>query len=532
MDEEKNNVDAAGGNADTSNNNGSNLQREAPESLQRPTFINPKGDLKEAKRRLSDIITELDPPVFFNLGGRITRIKGYELDSLGTMGVRSVFDERVRCLKENDKGAPTIIYPPSEIAQAISATPELFGVQELKYFTNVPTIFPDGTIAKEAGYYPDHKAYYTGKFTCENVPGDPTAEDVQNAIETIYDVLCDFPFLEQSDRVHVLALLLSLSGRLLIDGCIPPFMISASTAGTGKSKLTDVVSLITQGFVSGKAVWPTNEDEMNKQLITQLASGNRYIIFDNVNGKIDSGTFAAFTTSQIYEGRYLGGNKKAKLDNYAVVTLTANNPTMSQEVARRFITIDLMAQDARPEDRTGFKHSNLIRYVLDNQAKLLASVLTLWKYWICQGKPRSKHQLGSFEIWSETVGGVLELVGIPGFLANRERVREKVDVESEMWNDFVTEWHRIHGSNLVTATQIYELCRYDVQPPHELDFIATSPNERDEMLLGDVILPAMTQRAAVSRIGRALANKINGTFNAYRICLGGKQNGVKRYFLS
>lgn len=531
---EKNNADAGSNSVDKRNDN-DKLHREAPKSLPkmpkgidtRPTFVNPKGDLNKAKRLLAEIISGLEPPVFFSLGGRITRTKGYELEALGTMGIRSVLDECIYCAKLNDKGERVTIYPPSEIAQAISATPELFGVPELKYLTNVPTILPDGTITETTGYYPEHKAYYTGKFPCGGIPDNPTEEDVRAAVETIEDILCDFPFVDQ-DKAHIFALLLSLTGRLLIDGSIPPFMISAATAGTGKSKLTDLVSIITQGFVSGKATWPSNEDEMNKQLITHLASGSRYIIFDNVNNKLDSATFASFTTSQIYEGRYLGSNKRAKLDNFATVVLTANNPTMSQEVARRFITVDLIALGSCPEDRTGFKHPNLIQYVRDNQPKLLAATLTLWRYWHCKGKPLSKHQLGSFEAWSERIGGVLGLIGIPGFLANRERVRQRTDVESEECTDFVEAWFETYGTKLVTATQLYDLCIHEIKHAN-LAFMCS--DEREEVLLPNVILRGRGQRSAVTSLGGFIKSKANSTFSLYTICTGEKRNNVSHYFL-
>ena len=47
--------------------------------------------------------------------------------------------------------------------------------------------------------------------------------------------------------------------------------------------------------------------------------------------------------------------------------------------------------------------------------------LTSSTIWIAAGKPPGKQTLGMFEAWVETVGGIFDVIEVPGLLANAKQ---------------------------------------------------------------------------------------------------------------
>ena len=53
---------------------------------------------------------------------------------------------------------------------------------------------------------------------------------------------------------------------------------------------------------------------------------------------------------------------------------------------------------------------------------------------------RGVTNLGGYESYSETMGGILEVAGIPGFLGNADRVYAEADRETTTWAEFCATW--------------------------------------------------------------------------------------------
>ena len=106
---------------------------------------------------------------------------------------------------------------------------------------------------------------------------------------------------------------------------------------------------------------------------------------------------------------------------------------------RRCYSIRLDAKHSKPFRRTGFRHENLRAWVTENRGRLIAALLTIARYWFTQGRPKPANvrPVGSYESWCEIVGGILEVVGIDGFLGNADAMFEQSDVEAAQWEAFV-----------------------------------------------------------------------------------------------
>ena len=55
--------------------------------------------------------------------------------------------------------------------------------------------------------------------------------------------------------------------------------------------------------------------------------------------------------------------------------------------------------------------------------------------------------MGSFEAWRHVVGGVLDVAGVPGFLANRRRKGIDQDEETAAWLTFLVAWRGAFGGS-------------------------------------------------------------------------------------
>jgi len=131
---------------------------------------------------------------------------------------------------------------------------------------------------------------------------------------------------------------------------------------------------------------------------------------------------------------------------------------MSKEISRRSVRIRLVPNQEKPWERpaSDFKHPDLRWWVKENRGQLVWAALVLIQSWVVAGMPRSARRLGSFEQWSEVMGGILENAGIAGFLENRENQHEALDVETNWMSLFVQKWHKAFGTTEVSARQLYE----------------------------------------------------------------------------
>jgi putative DNA primase/helicase len=87
---------------------------------------------------------------------------------------------------------------------------------------------------------------------------------------------------------------------------------------------------------------------------------------------------------------------------------------------RRILRIRLNAPSDQPWRREGFRHPDLMISVRANRARLVAACLILCQNWASGGRPLRARSLGSFETWGQTLGGILHVAGVPGFLGNLE----------------------------------------------------------------------------------------------------------------
>ena len=439
-----------------------------------------------------------DPPLLFRYGGLPTRI---EQDDEETPVSRALTDDRlrhelarsarwVRWVRREGEFQRRPAFPPMVVVRDMLAKSNV-PLPVLTAIIEAPSFGRDGSLHNEPGYHPTGHTFYAPRpgFEVPTVPAQPTPSEVDRAKRIILDdLLGDFPFVNDSERVHAVELLILPFVRALIDGPTPLHLIEKPAPGTGATLLTDVLIYPATGRPIAAMTEGRDEDEWRKRLTAKLRTGSPAVLIDNLKRPLVSASVAAAITSTVWEDRILGTSDTTRLPVRCAWIATGNNPTLSSEIARRTVRIRLDAKRDRPWLRDRFRHPELRQWVSAYRHELVAAALTVVQAWIAAGKPAptGSSALGMFESWSRVMGGILQVAGIPGFLSNLSDFYESTDTEGEMVRSFLAAWWEQYQDKELGVADLYRLC---------------SSEDGRILDLGDG-----TERSQKTRLGKLLAD--------------------------
>jgi hypothetical protein len=363
----------------------------------------------------------------------------------------------------------------------------------------MPIQSEQGEVIVTPGFHPASGVYYLAPPDLEllELKAEPTPDEIQHAVELIDDLVCDFPFADDSARAHMFAFVLTIIVRDTIAGPTPLFVFEAPAPGTGKSLLMEVLSylLLRDGCLH---LPPTADDEeFSKKLTSAFMSGETLITWDNVED-LRVPALKRALTGTIWTDRVLGVTEHRTWPIRAVFAATTNNPTWDAEMLRRTVSIRLDAGVERPHLRSGFRHHPIQEYVQAARSDLVRAFLTLAQ---AAGMEQDADApvLGGFEAWSRRISAILKRAGVTGFLANREAVElEQVDTEHSAWLSFVERWRRQFADQWVTLRDLLPLAQ-DV----EGFYLGRSDKER----------------AQLTSLGMGLRKRRGAIIRGYRIAI-------------
>jgi hypothetical protein len=170
----------------------------------------------------------------------------------------------------------------------------------------------------------------------------------------------------------------------------------------------------------------------------------------------------------------------------------------------------LDAKVDRPWMRSGFRHGDLHGWAKEHRGELIWAALTLVQAWLAAGRPPGGAALGSFENWAATLGGILSVAGVPGFLANLRDLYEKSDEDTGEWQAFLELWWERHKDHPLKTQDL---------------FLLATEAELLDSVLGD-----KNERSQKTRLGRALGKKRDRVIGEYRIEAGGRDHKTRNVF--
>lgn len=359
-----------------------------------------------------------------------------------------------------------------------------------------PVFDPEGNLCADQGYHKGLKAWLELDFELALPENKPTSKQSKRALEIIEDeFLGDFPFVDKASKAHAIALGLLPFVRPMIQGPTPLHLVTAPVPRTGKTKLVISLALGTTGALPSMCPPSSDEEEWRKKITSTLIRYPQIVLIDNLptNKPMDNSYLASVLTLDTWEDRILGASENIKLPNSTAWAATGNNPSMTSELVDRSAWIQLDPKVPDPSQRGGFKHEQIEQWTKEHRPMLCLAFLTLVQNWIVKGKPQfKKRRLGGFESWAQTIGGILEAIGVEGFLINHKILKLRSDNETNEWGGFVSTWWNKFSAEPLGVAELFNLCEAN----DLLNQVRGSNSERSQRI----------------KLGRALSTQLDRTF--------------------
>ena len=289
----------------------------------------------------------------------------------------------------------------------------------------------DGSILDTPGYDAATGVLYEPRQSFPEVPTAPTWEQVEAARDQLLDIAVDFPFAQECHRAAWLAGLLTPFARFAYEGYTPFFLVDATTAGSGKGTLVDVVSVLVSGGEATRMSHSPSREEEEKRVASMLLTGDLLICVDNISKPFGSDIFDMLITGKTFSPRLLGTNTMLRLTNSSIWWGNGNNVKIKEgaDTTRRTLHMRLEPKEEAPDLRDDFKHPNLIEHVLTHRPQLVTAALTILRAYML-ARPTAGIKLRSwksFDEWGQVVRGAVVYVGLPDPYEAHELFRSSSD---------------------------------------------------------------------------------------------------------
>jgi putative DNA primase/helicase len=116
----------------------------------------------------------------------------------------------------------------------------------LNGIVQAPFLRIDGSLCETPGYDPASKLLFKAEGLFPPVPHQPSRAEALKALALLEDLISTFPFVGKADRSVALAAILTTMDRRSM-ATAPLFAFNSPVAGTGKSKLVDLCSILATG---------------------------------------------------------------------------------------------------------------------------------------------------------------------------------------------------------------------------------------------------------------------------------------------
>jgi hypothetical protein len=448
-------------------------------------------DLPDTAQELAEILAA--QPHLFDRGGpaRIARDRTRGEYAVEALTIHSVVTEAHRIARPwrwNAKRDGTTeradITLPERVARLYLDHRDGWNLRPLDGITSAPLLHNDGSIRAADGYDP------TTRLWCESVPALDIAEHPSRAEAeaALLKLRCWFRTFAFADAERVQALdapapVVDLSKppgadesaflvALLTAICrpclwlAPALLIRApeySGAGTGKGLLVRCICAIAFGQHPVAMTAGATSEELEKRLAAALMEARQILFLDNVNASaLRSDLLASAVTERPAAIRLLGQSKTVPLNPTAFICVTGNGLTVSEDLARRFLTVELDAGIEDPETRD-FR-GDLLTETMAARAELLGAAMTIWRWGRMMGDNLPKgRSLGSFGDWGRWCRDPLLALGCRDPVA-RVADAKAADPRRQKVAEIFTAWSQAHGDTPMTVADLAEPVRAAADP--------------------------------------------------------------------
>jgi hypothetical protein len=355
--------------------------------------------------------------------------------------------------------------PPKWLTPGVLARPG--GIRPLDGLLLGPTLRPDGALINSCGYDGQTRLYLGRPLPGLCLAESPGLDDARAAVQAIRGLVADFPWKAEADFLRWVLLLLTAAARHMT-GLTPLGLLTANTAGSGKTKLARLISLIAHGTEAPILItWPDGArlqqrgEEVRKLLSSLLQEGATLVLIDNLprGAELSSPELDAFITSPAFYARLLGHNdgQRSGGANRCLLLATGNAVQPSGDTSDRALSVNLCSPLPNPRSRPqeDFRFPDLLGHAARERAALLGAVLTVWRAWTRAGQPRPGGEpWGSFEQWVDTAVSAVRWACDADPLAGRAREAEAEDREGEALRALMSLWSAVLPAGWLAAGEV------------------------------------------------------------------------------
>jgi hypothetical protein len=347
-----------------------------------------------------------------------------------------------------------------------------------------PTLRPDGTVIEKTGYDERTGILFDARGAVyPAIPLEPTREQALEAIGLLDKLIDTFPFVSKVGRAVALSgILTSVIRRSL--PVAPLHAFSSPEAGTGKSMLVDLASIIATG--ERAAVTSTGRDkfgdaEMEKRLTASMLAGDTVLAIDNLEHPLGGAFLCQLLTQHKVKLRPLGRSVNVEVPNTTMFFATGNNLVINGDATRRAMVAGLDAGVERPELREF--HSHPLELARSDRGRYVAASLTVIRAFLAAGSPRQSVALGSYEEWTSMVRDPLIWLGYSDPVESMEETRRN-DPRRSALTQIIAAWIETVGvDKRVMVRELISLAgKLDPGGEHGEDEGFAHPNLREAML--------------------------------------------------
>jgi hypothetical protein len=343
------------------------------------------------------------------------------LEMLARVAVFTVYDKRSKAWVP--KKCPQFVGEMFTAREGVWRLPVALGI------VHTPQFRPDGTLAMMQGYDAGTRLLFKpdGEIF-PAVPDNPSKDDALAALAVLEEAIKTFPFKTAVDHSVALSLFLTALCRRALDHA-PLHGITAPAAGTGKSLLVDLTSILLSAHDAPVMSPGKTEEEGEKRIGAALLSGDAIVAFDNCTAALSGTLLCQALTQHRVQVRILGQSQQVSVPVSALFIATGNNLTIEGDLTRRALLCELDAGVACPELREfNFNPKATFR---QRRGELVAAGLTVLRAgYVAKPSPVSA-PLGGFEMWSSWVRDTLRWLDRPDPCRSMDRLREDDPIREE-----------------------------------------------------------------------------------------------------
>jgi hypothetical protein len=287
---------------------------------------------------------------------------------------------------------------------------------------NCPSIKANGDLMEEPGYDPKTGILFDPLgVVFPKAPQSPTKEMAEAELKKLGRLIGTFKFVAPKDRAVALSLILTVIARAGLPST-PLHGFDAPVAGSGKSKLVDIASILATGHEAGVTAQGEDREEAEKRLSALLMRGDPLISIDNCELPLEGVLLNQALTQTKVELRILGKSKIVTARCASQISANGNNLVVKGDLTRRSIIGRLNPHVARPE-LLQFNYDP-IEDAKQNRGELVVAALTILRAYHVAGRPDKPAPPQGFEKWSDTVRGALVWLGVGDPTETTDRIRK------------------------------------------------------------------------------------------------------------